>query len=503
MLLRNARVRGNQHPVDIRIDGDLIAAITPAADAIARAGETPPRASTGDAVVEWDLAGRWVIPGLWDNHVHFSQWTLSSQRLDVSEATSAAEAARIIARALQTDVASSRTAPLDPGVPYVVNGFRDGLWPDAPNLADLDDASTTHPIVVVSGDLHAVWLNSAALALYDRAGHPTGLLREDDAFEITRLINSIPDTIVDAGAIAAGHAAAARGVVGIVDLEMNWNLDVWKRRIAAGFDSLRVEFGIYTEHLDRAIGLGLRSGDAIDDLLTVGRYKVLADGSLNTRTAWTYNEYPGLEGTDAAHGQLTVPKDRLVPLMRRAAAAGITPDVHAIGDLANSMVLDAFAEVGGGGRIEHAQLLAAADLPRFAELGVEASVQPDHAMDDRDIADHYWGGHTARAFPLRSLLDNGAVLALGSDAPVSPLDPWRTIAAAVGRRRDGREPWHPEQAITVGEAIDASTRTSVAVGERADLVVTEIDPYSATPETLLGMPVAATLLGGRVTHTTL
>ena len=495
MLLRNARVLGNAHPVDVAIDGGIIASVTPAADAIARTGET----SGG----EWDVAGRWVIPGLWDNHVHFSQWTLSSQRLSVMEATSAAEAARLIARALAADIASSRTAPLDATVPYVVSGFRDGLWPDSPNIADLDDASTTHPIVVVSADLHAVWLNSAALTLYGLAGHPTGLLREDAAFEITRRVDSVPDAALDAWASAAGSAAAARGVVGIVELEMTWNLETWKRRMASGFDVLRVEFGIYTEHLERAIALGLRSGDAINDLLTVGRYKVLADGSLNTRTAWTYNEYPGLEGTEQAHGQLTVSKDRLVPLMRRAAEAGITPDVHAIGDLANSMVLDAFAEVGGGGRIEHAQLLAAADLPRFAQLGVEASVQPDHAMDDRDVADHYWSGHTDRAFPLRSLLDNGATLALGSDAPVSPLDPWRTIAAAVGRRRDGRKPWHPEQAITVEEAIDASTRTRVAAGQRADLVVTEIDPYSATPETLFGMPVAATVLGGRFTHTTL
>ena len=184
-------------------------------------------------------------------------------------------------------------------------------------------------------------------------------------------------------------------------------------------------------------------------------------------------------------------------------AAGIVPTVHAIGDHANSLALDAFAELGVRGRIEHAQLLAATDLLRFAELGVVASVQPDHALDDRDVAEHHWAGRTDRAFALRSLLDSGATLAMGSDAPVSPLDPWVTIAAAVARSRGDREPWHPEQRITVAEALAASTRTTVAVGQRADLIVTGTDPLAADVESLRRLGVAATLLGGEFTHDTL
>jgi predicted amidohydrolase YtcJ len=172
--------------------------------------------------------------------------------------------------------------------------------------------------------------------------------------------------------------------------------------------------------------------------------------------------------------------------------------VHAIGDHANSLALDAFAEIGMGGRIEHAQLLAERDFPRFAELGVVASVQPDHAMDDRDVAEHHWAGRTGRAFATRSLLDAGAQLAMGSDAPVSPLDPWTTMAAAVNRTRGGREPWHPEQRISIAEALAASTRTSVAVGELADLVITEVDPLAVDDPR--GMTVSATLLGGGFTH---
>ncbi len=230
----------------------------------------------------------------------------------------------------------------------------------------------------------------------------------------------------------------------------------------------------------------------------MGRFKVIIDGSLNTRTASTRDTYD-----DGSHGLLTVPLETLVPLMRTASEAGIEPDVHAIGDHANTIALDAFEAIGCRGRIEHAQLLTASDYPRFAGLGVEVSVQPEHAMDDRDVADRYWPGATGRAYAFRSLLDAGATLRFGSDAPVSPLDPWLGISAAVSRSRDGRAPWHPEQRVSNAEALAASTRTRVAVGEPADLVVTELDPLTATGEQLRGMPVAATLLAGRVTHAAL
>jgi predicted amidohydrolase YtcJ len=434
-----------------------------------------------------DLGGRWVSPGLWDHHVHFTQWTLTSQRVDLGPAASARDAAEILGAAVEAGAG-------DAGL-VIGAGFRDGLWPDAPNLADLDRVTGSLPAVLVSGDLHAVWLNSAALAVYGHVGHPTGLLSEDDAFEVEKQLGTVPDDTIDAWGRAAAVAAARRGVVGIVDLEMAWNLEHWQRRIAAGHDALRVEFTVYTQHLDRAIAQGLRTGQRFHELLSMGRYKVLSDGSLNTRTAYTSDPYE-----DGTHGQLTVDPEHLVPLMRKASDAGILPDVHAIGDRANTLALDAFEAIGSGGRIEHAQLLSEGDYGRFAELGVDISVQPEHAMDDRDVADRHWRGRTARMYAFRSLLDAGATLRFGSDAPVSPLDPWLGISAAVSRSRDGREPWHPEQRITNAEALAASTRSTVAVGEPADLVVTELDPLTADGEQLRSMPVAATMLGGRFTH---
>jgi len=474
MLLRNLRISGTSgEPVDVLPINGVIASVAPA----------------GGSTLGRDFGGLWVSPGLWDNHVHFSQWALVRQRLDVSAASSARDTAEMVARALEG-------ASPEP-TPFVGYGFRDALWPDAPSVELLDAAAGSRPVVIVSGDLHAVWLNSAALALHGHAGHPTGLLREDAAFQVTNRIGTIADEVLDRWADDAAHAAAGRGVVGIVDLEMDWNLETWSRRIAAGSRSLRVEFGVYAQHLDRAIEAGLRTGDRVNDLLTVGPFKVLTDGSLNTRTAYCYDEYPGREGAEESRGMLTVPPHELLPLLRKAVGAGLTPAVHAIGDHANSLALDAFAELGSGGRIEHAQLLAEKDIPRFAALGVTASVQPDHALDDRDVAEHHWAGRTDRAFALRSLLDAGAALALGSDAPVSPLDPWATAAAAVTRTRGGREPWHPEQRISTAEALAASTRSTVAVGQPADLVLTETDPLAT--DDLRSVSVAATLLAGGFT----
>jgi predicted amidohydrolase YtcJ len=255
-------------------------------------------------------------------------------------------------------------------------------------------------------------------------------------------------------------------------------------------------------------------------LLEQGPFKVVTDGSLNTRTAYCHDPYPGLSGPEA-HGILSVPPEDLVPLMKRAHDGGLRCAIHAIGDHANALALDAFAATGARGSVEHAQLLDHADLARFAELGVIASVQPEHAMDDRDIADRHWAGRTGRAFPYGALDDAGAALALGSDAPVAPLDPWIAIAAAVSRSRDGRASWHPEQRIGLRTALEASTdRRGLVpvVGDPADLVVLDADPIAvgrevgaggaadgdatadAAAEALRQLPVAATLLAGRWTH---
>ena len=486
LLLRNARQPGGG-PVDVLIDDGRVAAM----------GYGLP-AGVAEII---DLAGRYILPGLWDNHVHLTQHALARRRVDVSVAASAAQAARIMADHFLVQ-------PPEPGVALIGYGFQDGLWPDVPTRDLLDAAIARVPVILLGHDLHCCWMNSVALAQFGFGDHPTGLLREDDCFHVAAAVHSVPATLLDRWIAEAATAAAARGVVGVVEFEMAPNLDTWRSRFAAGFDTLRIAAGIYTQQLDNVIAAGYRTGDAVDGthgLLTIGPYKVIIDGTLNTRTAFCIDSYPGIEDQPGARGILTVTPHELVPLLRASAAAGLLPAVHAIGDEAGRLALNAFEVVGCAGRIEHAQLLREADFTRFARLGVVASVQPEHAMDDREIADRYWTGRTGRAFALRSLLEAGAELIFGSDAPVAPLDPWITAAAAVSRSRDGREPWHPEQTISIEQALAASTNRfgRIAVGATADLAIVDEDPLAVTADRLRRMSVSGTLLAGRWTHNTL
>ncbi|MEV8215248.1 amidohydrolase family protein [Leifsonia sp. NPDC077715] len=476
LVLSVARVPGRDGLVDVVLEGAQIADVT------------PPGAAAGERI---HLDGRWIVPGLWDQHVHFTQWAQTARRLDVSRAASAAEAAALVRERASADAG---------GDVLVGFGFHDALWPDTPTRELLDAAAGHRPVVLIAGDLHCSWLNTAAARRFAPASSDA-VLREDASFAVTSLLTAADDATLDRWAADAARAAATRGVVGIVDLEYGWNLDVWTRRMAAGARGLRVDFGIYREDLEQAIALGLRTGAVIEGtggLLTVGPLKVISDGSLNTRTALCSHAYP-----DGGHGVANLTERELLDALRLAYANGLTAAVHAIGDEANRRALDAFEAVGAGGRIEHAQLIDASDIPRFARLGVTASVQPEHAMDDRDVADSLWSDRTDRAFPLAELHAAGARLAFGSDAPVAPLDPWAAIASAVGRTRDGREPWHPEQAVSAEVALGASTRSTVAAGQPADLAVLDRDPFAVSPDDLRTMPVAATLLAGRFTHDTL
>ncbi|MDQ7992469.1 MAG: amidohydrolase [Propionicimonas sp.] len=477
LVLRNVRlVGGPAGPVDVGLRDGLVAAI----------GVDLPADTAG----ELDLDGRWLLPGLADRHVHLLQWAKASRRLDLSAAGSAAEVAGLV-----------RTA-LSAGVGEVVGfGFRDGLWPDRPTVAALDAAAGRRPVVLVSGDLHCAWLNTAAL---DRHGVPAagGLVREQAAFDVMATLDDVDPVTEDGWIRDALQAAAARGVTAVTDLEMRWPFEDWQRRAGAGAPPVRVDAGFYPPDLDRAVGDGLRTGDPVAGTggrVRVGPLKVITDGSLNTRTAWCVEPYPGLGPGDHPHGVVSVPYADLVGLLRRATAGGLRVAVHAIGDRANQVALDAFEATGAAGSIEHAQLLRREDVARFASLGVLASVQPEHAMDDRDVAERYWPGRTDRAFVLADLHRAGVELRLGSDAPVAPLDPWVTLDAAVTRSRDGREPWHPEQAIDLATALAASTDGvgTVAEGRAADLVVVDRDPAAGGLRT---MPVFATMVAGEWTY---
>jgi predicted amidohydrolase YtcJ len=282
-------------------------------------------------------------------------------------------------------------------------------------------------------------------------------------------------------------------------------LAVWQELRREGRLTLRVWQSLPHDHIDALAEIGIRSGLG-DDLLRVGYIKAFMDGTLGSRTARLLNG-GGVEITS---------RDELEDIVRRAARAGLPVAVHAIGDLANREALDAFEAAGDEWRprglrprIEHAQLLAEEDVGRFARLGVAASVQFSHAPSDRDIADEYWAGMTERAYAFRSLLDAGALVANGSDAPIEELDPLRGIRAGVLRTLDEREAWHSEQAVAVMEALHATCvtpawlagdehrRGKLLPGYLADLVVLDRDPFECPPDELGEIQVVATMLGGR------
>lgn len=487
-LVRAVRLAGpgreyliDDEPVDLLIIDGSIADVAP----------TGVLSTTG-AVLDAD--GGWVVPGLWDNHVHTVQWALAAEREPLDDTASAAEASARM----------GAVAPLADGR-RVGTGFRDALWQDRPTLAGLDAATGDVPTYLINADVHSVWLNSAALR---REGMSTtdGVLREEGAFEISRRLNAVDPAHADRAVAQAGRLAAARGVTGIVDFDMAWNADAWPRRLSSGFASHRVEFAVYPFDLARAVAEGLRSGDVIEavnipvaarGLARVGPLKIISDGSLGTRTAACSHAYPG---DPYNFGVVTVPREELVDLLTTATGAGLTAAVHAIGDRAATAALDAFALTGATGSIEHAQLVRHADLARFARLGIVASVQPQHALDDRDLAARLWDSQDALGYPLASLFQAGAEVRFGSDAPVAALDPWRAIAAAVTRTDDARQPWHPEERVSFEQALGASIRSVTTPGEVADLVICASDPRVASGDDLRSMPVVTTLLAGRVTH---
>jgi predicted amidohydrolase YtcJ len=492
----------------------------PVARALAIAGEwiagavgTHERALASPEVV--DLGGRCVLPGFNDSHVHFPTWALAQRQLRLEGTVSLDEALERIAAA---------AGEVQPGRWLRGTGWRSDDWspPQEPTKEALDRVTGTTPAALMARDYHSLWLNSAALAhangdleaeggvvVRDDRGEPTGVLREECAWHFRdAYVRPTEDELVEASREGV-RIAVGRGVTAVHDKD-GWlgALGVWQRLRDEGSLTLRVWQSVPAEQVDKLAALRIRSGFG-DDLVRVGYLKAFMDGTLGSHTA---------RMLDGSGVQITS-REELAEIVGRGAEAGLPVAVHAIGDLANREALDAFAETravwhprGLRPRIEHAQLLAAEDLPRFAELGVAASVQLSHAPSDRDLADRFWAGKTDGAYAYRSLWDSGALIANGSDAPIEELDPWAGVCAGVLRTIDERPAWHPEQRLTLEEALQATTvnpawlarderrRGKLIPGYLADLVVLDRDPFEVGPEALPQVEVVATMLGGRWVH---
>jgi len=308
------------------------------------------------------------------------------------------------------------------------------------------------------------------------------------------------------------------GLTGIHDCDGSESLSDYQELLSREELGLRVFMMIPRENLDEAIKVGLRSGFG-NEYLRIGNLKIFSDGTLGSQTAEMLEPFIGQPQN---RGIAAITQHELEDLVGRAADAGIACSVHAIGDKANRRVLDAFARQRQKGtgtrlrhRVEHVQLLDPADIPRFKELDIMASMQPIHATSDMLLADRYWGERARWGYAWRSLLNAGTRLAFGSDAPVEPLDPLVGIHAAVTRQRANGEPeggWYPQERLSVAEAVHGYTlgaayasgeekeKGAITAGKLADLVVLSQDVFHIPPEEIVNTRVVATIFDGKIVY---
>ncbi len=457
-----------------------------------------------------DLNGFCVLPAFTDSHVHFPTWSLSRRDVRLEGAASLAEALDRVRR-------HDRRGTWIRGT-----GWRDADWAETPTRWSLDDLTGDTPAALWARDYHSLWLNSAALSLAggdlevdggvverDPAGEPTGILREESAWHFReRFVAVTEDEWVDATRDGI-RLANSRGVAAVHDKD-GWlgAAAIFGRIHEREGLTLRVWQSLPADKIGELADIHLRPRVG-DDFLRLGYLKCFMDGTLGSRTALM------LDGS----GVRITSGGELAEIIRAGAAAGWPVAVHAIGDLANRDALDAFeatrdvwSPLGLRHRIEHCQCLAAEDISRFASIGIACSVQFSHAPSDRDLADRFWAGRTDGAYAFRSLWESGALVANGSDAPVEELDPLAGIRAGVLRSIDDRDAWHPEETLTVEQALVASTvnpawlagderrRGKLLPGYLADLVVLTGDPFTCPLDELESIEVVATMVGGRWVH---
>jgi hypothetical protein len=492
------------------------------------------RAVAGDARVV-DLKGAFVFPGWADAHLHMEGLGKAREIADLRGAASAADAAERMGRA---------AAGLPAGAWVEGRAWDQNLWPGSafPDARDLDRAVPNRPAAARRVDGHALWVNSAALeaaGIGATTGDPPGgrILRRPDGSPSGVLVDNamvLVDAVVPPPSPAdrerrllAGAAACAR--VGLTEIQdasgyEAESIAALERLAARGALPIRVYATVSPE--PKAVAAFLARGTTVGggkDFLTVRAIKAYADGALGSRGAALladYSDEPGKRGLT-----ITSP-ERLDALARDARGAGWQLWIHAIGDRGNRMALDAFEqaqaalpEAPEGGtrpRIEHAQVVSAEDFLRFSRLGVIASVQPTHATSDMGWAEARVGpSRIAGAYAWRRLKSSGARLAGGSDAPVESEAPLLGFYAAMTRADAAGKPaggWRPGEKLSRPEALALFTtdaafaafeerwRGRIEPGFAADLTVFARDPMTVPEQDIPGIPVALTVVGGRIAH---
>lgn len=438
-------------------------------------------------------------PGLIDAHIHLEGLAERHLTLDLTAARSLDDA---LARVKQW----AARLPNDAWV--VGSGWYNDAWSDPafPSHQDLDKAGAGRPAYLRRKDGHSAWVSSAALkragidrttddppgGVIDRDDHgePSGILRETAMHLVAAILPSATDSDFDAAMALALAALARLGLTSVHSMDSAAGFGSFQRLHARGKLPLRITYNLPVADLPHAERIGVRSGWG-DPWLRIWGVKAFLDGSLGSRTAEM------LDGS----GTVRLPQDDLVDMVERCVRAELNVCLHAIGDGAVRRALDALAPHRRAWRywrprIEHAQCVDPKDMRRFARVGAIASMQPIHAVADRELADTYWPNVTEHAYAWGALERAGATLAFGSDAPVETADPLLGIDAATAWRRSAK--WHPELAVSRAAALRAYTSNAAyAVGMEHDLGALREGMLCDLTVVDDGR-VAATVVGGRV-----
>ncbi len=485
-----------------------------------------------------DLEGRLCLPGFMDAHIHYYQWSMGRQQLNLEKARSFDEFMVLLREfAARTPV----------GEWIVGQGFNESDWPEnrIPLRQDLDQAAPGHPVLIYRCDLHLAVANTQALQRgkvtgnsrppsdgkldLDEKGEPTGVLREG---AVCLVRDAIPRTTLDALTEAMDFtqtAAHALGLTSIGDVrlsgvksEAQLTMRAWQRLREQDKLRLRCWTGIPDELRPLAQELGLRSGLG-DDYLRIGHVKYFFDGGMGARTAWMVDPYDDTGQT----GLCVYPPEELYEELCACHDAGLAAMVHSIGDRSTRELITLYERMLTPERraassaprishhIEHAQIIRPEDIQRLARLGLPVSMMPHNMVLDINMIQQCSKASAANAYAFRPMIDAGIPVMFSSDCPVCDPAPLVNIQAAVTRQRDDGTPaggWHPELRVSVEEAVKAYTSVPAAVygladsagklqpGFRADLIVLDKNIYEIDPLEIGRSHVVLTVFDGQVVY---
>ncbi len=487
-----------------------------------------------------DLQGRFAVPGLIDGHAHFMQGGFQLLEIDLKNARNEDEFERRIA---------AKVKSLPPGRWLLGGDWDEQAWPSGqlPTRAMIDRVTPRNPVFISRYDGHSALANSLALKTAgvskqtpdppggvivrdSDTGEPTGVLKDNAQDLVTRIIPPPTEVEFEEALRAALKEAARGGLTSVQNITVGSDspngsftgeIELLRRAKREGWLTCRLYEIIPIADWQRLADAGI-SREMGDDLIKLGAVKAFADGSLGSSTAWMFDPLDDQPRNRGLSMPILNPPSKMEGIVRQCDKARIQLAVHAIGDRAVAEMLDIYTKAGGDQpgayrfRIEHAQHMRPEDFARFAKLGVIASMQPYHAIDDGRWAEKRLGRERARwSYAWKSVLDAGASLSFGSDWPVAPLDPLLGIYAAVTRATlDGKHPegWFPEERLTVEQALRAYTqgcayaafeekeKGTIAPGKLADLAVLSDDLFAIPPEQIRDARVMMTIVGGKVVY---